>query len=582
MNIPQDLESRCNLYDTQFEVIAPMFEEYLSTLDVTALGEFLLEKELDHEEYRYGIVDQYIISQTLGKAEQLRNLLQNNDTMLAPQTLQVVSHWALHPAFYLAFRIVERKRRELFEIADLLTNTHYLFHSPGLESLQEKRESRNATYVTLMLDNGLCLQCAGMIHYSSLQCDDVVFTCRLFDADLYAKHGLDGILKAYPQVFYYWDCVSSVPSISMQGREMLLHMAYVDELDYAFPQPFWSVQTEQGVTQYILEEADDAMREQYGPSALLESPGLHNLRVFRLKNHQYLITAFNAEAFSLLCRMVGHPEAVPLYRLSVPLVMKLEKDHPMPYAPFRFSRSPHEEPAVESAQVAAMNKVMGRYIEALNTGKAFDVEKEAHKAHVDVELVQEFIAQLHKTMAKHSYEVPEEENQYELAGWPVPSPSQRRSFGDDLYDSSHFLIQEPEALIERFHGYTQDRYRQEVEDEGLIGCIEDLFVEEFEDENLGYTSLNTLLWIILHLGERPLLVRSLALEAFKLFPLLLRAYEFDGYVELVSKVVFKCFIQTSLCSVAERPRGEKRTRGLYTIQASPMLRTLISPITYSV
>jgi hypothetical protein len=72
------------------------------------------------------------------------------------------------------------------------------------------------------------------------------------------------------------------------------------------------------------------------------------------------------------------------------------------------------------------------------------------------------------------------------------------------------------------------------------------------------------------------------LEAFKLFPLLHRAYEFNVYVELVSKVVFKCFIQTSLCSVAERPRGEKRTRGLYTIQASPMLRTLISPIAYSV
>ncbi|MGE4526323.1 MAG: hypothetical protein AB7D24_10595 [Sphaerochaeta sp.] len=577
MNIPQDWESRCDLYDTQYEVIVSMFEDYASKLDVDALVSFLMEKEPDNKEYRYSILDQYIISQTMGNADQLRRILQNNNTVLPPQTRQVLSHWTLNPGFFLAFRIVERKKPELFEIADLLTDTHYLFCSPSLEMLQERRESRNVTYVTLMLDNGLCLQCAGLIHYNSLQADDIVFTCRMFDADLYAKDGLDGVLKEYPQALYYWDYLSFIPSITTQGKEMLIHMAYVDELSYDFQSPFWSIQSKDGATQYILEEADEDMVEKYGPSDLLEHPELLNFRIFQLKQH-WLIFAFAADAFSLLCRIVGHPDTEPLYRLSVPLVMNLEQDYPMPWDPFKLAGDEKEVEPADKKEIAALNKVMAKYIEALNSGKQFEIEKEAHKAGVDVELVEEFIAQLHKTMAKYSYNVPEEEKQYELDGWPVPPGSQRKGFGDDLYDSSRFLLQEPEELIERFHGYTQDRYLQEVEEEGLFGFLEDRALEEFEDETLGYMSLNMLLWILLHLSDRPVLVRSIALEIFKLFPLFFRTYEFDEYVELLSRVVFKCFIQTSLCSVAERPRGEKRTRGLYTIQATPMLKALISPI----
>lgn len=594
MNIPQDLENRCNLYSSQFDLVVSMFDDYASddhalNESTDALESFLTQKEPHNDEYRYSILNQYMLSQTLGKANQHGNLLQNYGAVLPPQTRQVFEHWVAHPAFYLAFKIVERKKKDLFEIVDLLTDARYLFSSPGLESMQDKRETRNATYVALMLDNGLCLQSAGMIHYGSLLADDIVFTCRLFDADLYAKAGLDGVLKEYPQVFYYWDNISIIPSITLKDAEMLIHMAYVDEVDYDFQRPFWSIESKEGATQYMLQEADEAMVEQYGHSFLLEQPGLYNFRIFKLKQ-RWLIFAFAADAFSLLCRIVGHPGTEPLVRLSIPLALQLEKDHPMPWQPFKLvgeedDEDLDEDEAVKSAderEIAALDRVMGRYIEALNNGKDFNVEKEARKAGVDAELVQEFITQMHKTIAKYSYNVPREEKQFELDGWPVPPASQRRDFADDLYDSSLFLLDEADELIERFHGYTQDRYRQEVKEEGLIGCIEDLFVKEFEDETLGYTSLNTLLWIILNLGEKPLLVRSLALEAFKLFPLLHRAYEFNVYVELVSKVVFKCFIQTSLCSVAERPRGEKRTRGLYAIQASPMLRTLISPIAYSV
>lgn len=532
-------------------------------------------------DYQEALYDQYIMSQLYSRSDILQNAYEINKKILLSETKEVLSFWTTHPAFYVAFWIVGRKQPNLFEIEDMSNGERHLFLSPGLEDMQTKKETRNMHYLALMLDNGLCLQSIGLIHYNRLQYEDIAFACRVLDEQLFIERGFDGVLKERPEVLYFLDFVSTIPPIVTQGRTMELQYAYVDATEYQFHAPVWIMEEKDGSEQYILDKPDQAMIEKFGPSTIFDAPGMHNMRVLK-QNGRFLAMAFNKEAFALLCRIIDHTTLEPLHRLSVPLVLQLEKEYPMPWAPFLLTGDAGHAQASENKEIAKLNKVMGRYINALNSGKEFNIEAEARKAEVDPDLVREFINQLGNTMQKHRYQVPTEEEYYELEGWPVPPPAARRAFGDSLYDSSLFMIQESKQMEEQFHGYTQDRYQKEVESEGLIGCIEDLFLDEFDDRDLGFTALNTLLWILLHFGDNPMTVRSLGLEIFKLFPLFSQAYSLDEFVELLSKVVILCFIQTSLCTVTERPRGEKRKRGLYSIQASPFLRTLISPIPYSV
>jgi hypothetical protein len=66
---------RCNLYSSQFDLVVSMFDDYASddhalNESTDALESFLTQKEPHNDEYRYSILNQYMLSQTLGKADQ--------------------------------------------------------------------------------------------------------------------------------------------------------------------------------------------------------------------------------------------------------------------------------------------------------------------------------------------------------------------------------------------------------------------------------------------------------------------------------------------------------------------------------
>jgi hypothetical protein len=94
--------------------------------------------------------------------------------------------------------------------------------------------------------------------------------------------------------------------------------------------------------------------------------------------------------------------------------------------------------------------------------------------------------------------------------------------------------------------------------------------------------LNLLLWIVLHKRDEPVMVRSIAVEGFKLFPYLSLENDLDSFVETFSDGVIKALVATSLLKLRERPRREARRRGLYTVQATDLLSSLFSPIPHSV
>lgn len=122
----------------------------------------------------------------------------------------------------------------------------------------------------------------------------------------------------------------------------------------------------------------------------------------------------------------------------------------------------------------------------------------------------------------------------------------------------------------------EGRYERIIEVEDLVMALEEGFVDIFEDDEVGHFSLNMLLLITLS-SNKPRLVRSLALEIYKIYPRLNKLFDFDRYVELFSQAVISHLVLMRLYSVDSRPRGEVRTRGLYTIQTTAPLRVLIKP-----
>jgi hypothetical protein len=227
--------------------------------------------------------------------------------------------------------------------------------------------------------------------------------------------------------------------------------------------------------------------------------------------------------------------------------------------------------------MTALNTFFGKYTDAYNNGKPFDYVSEARKLGIDEDLAKDLIEQMQKKRISRDFQVPEAEVQYRLEGWPVPPPAKRGAFSDGILSSELFLTLDANETDDAFNALSGNQWKVEIDELGLFFFLQNAFSEEFSDDD-GVAILNTFLWILLHLSEQKVLVRSIALEIFCLFPFLDDFYEFEDFVERFSEKVYKLFCRTSLCTITQRVKREERKRGLYTVQASSFLKSIISPI----
>jgi hypothetical protein len=584
MNTHHDLKARTTLYSTQFASIAKLLEPYLASdaqiqKTLRSLSSFLGKKMPDRDDYRETIIQQYLLHSGLSHPNMLSRLLDERQASLGDPTKEVLAYWVSHPAFYAFFTITKTFSDDMFEIHDLVTKEHHLLLSPALRTMQKRGESRNVTYLALLLDNGECLQTAGMLHYNHLVGDDIAYFARTVDAAQFTDGGLDAVLHSHPQALYVLDQLSNIPAIQNNQSEMRLHTAEVKTVSYTFDPAYWDTDKRGDVACYILREASSAMQQKLGSSPVWQELGMANLRVFKLRD-RWMLAAFSKEAFHVLVSLMGFPSLQTQQAVNLALVFFLEKEgYRAPWFPITFVP---EKPQEEPADMKSLNAFMQEFQQAYNTGKTFDVERAAAKHGIGVETARQIMESLQKTVQKRDFVVPEQEKVYERADWPVPPPSLRRSFSNDLYESGLFFIQESDAIENTFNALSGNLFVKEVEQLGIIGFMEETFEDVFEDESLAYLSLNTCLWILLHLRDTPVLVRSLALETMRLFPLLAEDFTVDSYAELLSEAVFTVFCRSGLCAIPARPKAEVRRRALYTIQPSLLLQTIFVVRPYSV
>ncbi|MCK9547706.1 MAG: hypothetical protein M0Q37_04245 [Sphaerochaeta sp.] len=580
--LPKGLADRCELFSDQFDILALMLRDaYLAdakaSRSVSALRKYFKANAKDLDEVHTSfIADQHIMSVTLGDPKPLARLLSKEGGTLDPDSVEVLTYWRDHPAFFLFFSIIGSLGGDVYVVQDLFTDqTHYV-HSRSLGVLQMRQETRGKHYLTLMYDNGLCLQTAGLLHYSDLDVSSMTFLLESLDRERFAHGGIDQVLKAHPTGLHYYRLLANAYAMSSHGELLMICYSQFDSLDYSFDEQYWEVEKKGRLRKYTLVEASPAMYAAVGDDDLLDHYcNYQSIMVFQLEHH-WVVLSTSVGAFFVSSKVLALKESEAEHLLDPIMVVTAERDRlTTPWFPFTLSGE-NQEPIEESEEMNRINEMMAHYIKETNQGHVFDLEGEAKRFGVDLEKAQMVVEQFKESLKRHFWTVPEEEKQYEIAQCPVPAPIKRSDFGDSPFIIEHlkFAFSNIKALDELGDVIGVP----EISLSEIIVSLEKAFTTEVGDEGGGTLSLNTLLWIVLSSEDKPILVRSLALEIYKLYPVFAQNIRFESYVEAFSRVVLRRFVALQLFTLQQRPSTEERNRGLYTIRATALLRALVKTV----
>jgi hypothetical protein len=131
-----------------------------------------------------------------------------------------------------------------------------------------------------------------------------------------------------------------------------------------------------------------------------------------------------------------------------------------------------------------------------------------------------------------------------------------------------------------FNVLTAGQYNNDYRAMGLVGFIEKLFTDFFDDKTLSYLIANYFFWILFHTGKDWVPVRSYAIELLKLIPgyILMNFFTAEDFISDFSLFTKKRLTTRGICSLAARPKADEVTTGLYVIKGSDAFYSLVEGI----
>ncbi len=586
MNLPKDIHKRCELFGDQFDILAPMLRDsYLADAKASrsesALRGYFKKNAKETDEVQTSlIVDQHVMSVTLGDPKRMARLLSQERDTLDYDSIDVLNYWIEHPAFFLFSSIVAHVGPNLYKIRDLFSGETHLVYSRSFSFFQDHSETRDKHYLTLMYDNGLCLQTAGLLHYSDMDVEAIRFLLESLDRERFELEGADQVLKAHPKGIYLYRLQANRVKFTAHGDDLVVCYSQFDTLDYTFDEQYWEVEKKGRLSKYTLVEGSPEMGELVGNVEMLDHYcERQTVTVFQLEQ-RWIVLATSVWGYFVASKVLGLKKTEAEHHQDVLLVLMVERERlPTPWFPFILGDE-NAKPIAESEETKGINELMNHYIKETNQGHAFALEAEAKRFGVDLERAQMVVEQFQEELRRRSWTVPEEEKQYEIEGCPIPPRIIRRDFGDSLFVTEHFKFDynNRSVLLQLTDAMDIPLDKDEVSMGGILAMLEAIFSIALVDKDKGLFSVTSLLWIVLHSPDKPILVRSLALEIYKISPSMAEIMDFRMYVEQFSYAVMKSFVAFHLFSLQQRPSPENRRRGLYTIKATEALRALVKPL----
>jgi len=212
------------------------------------------------------------------------------------------------------------------------------------------------------------------------------------------------------------------------------------------------------------------------------------------------------------------------------------------------------------------------------SGKPFDKQKDIVPEQ-SVSCTQHRKAQNDRNTAH--YEVPLEDKEFELTGYPIPSDAIKLHFDSDLQESKMFEVFEDNKTEDQFTKITGGACRKVINEYGHITFVEDMFYDNF-DEDIAFTVMNAFFWIFYYKGNKWLPLRSYAIEILSLFPqAILEQYPVpEDFIEAFSRFTKEILSNGGICSMKVRLTPTQVKKGTYDIKATDAFQYLLEPSEY--
>ena len=243
-----------------------------------------------------------------------------------------------------------------------------------------------------------------------------------------------------------------------------------------------------------------------------------------------------------------------------------------------------EEKGKQLSEQAKINHRLGRELKviqkALNSGEPVDTDAIAQRLEA---IAEEQRAQKERlkdfdVLRETPFEVPPEDKEFVLQGYPIPSPYSKFLYETDLHISSMFTVFDDEETQELFITMTGGAFDEEITEHGHVRFVETMFSDTFDDD-IAFIVMNAFFWVLHFKGGTWLPVRSYAIEMLKLFPMaILEQYPIpESFIEAFSRFTRKILSSRGICSLKARPTSEEVKRGLYAIKATDAFKSLLEP-----
>ena len=581
MNNYQEATEQCQLFSKGFDAIEGLIMEWGRNKGSLKknLKEILSSKESAAPEYGSFSAGNYLLSLMLTNSKEMRQFATQNETLLSASAKQALSYWREHPAFWLFFSIQELHKDNFITIKDLLSGEEHLLSSKGIVDMQRREETRNKHYLCLMLPNGKCLQTCGIIRYNALTSTDLLYYLSCFDA----QGSLDSVINNHYPTFFKLDELSNVPVIFHKEERMLFIYQRFQMADFSISKlpGTWETKVVGNLRSYSLIPNTGSSAENSEISLRENNATLyHDTQTGEMAISTLLLSSYTQ--FSTLLTHAYPQLTLPLQpeiaisMVLMPLLEKLKFD--VAWAPFSSIIQSKKEP---NPKLEPFNLLLKAYTKSRNEGKLFDVKQFCKETGMDFSEAENLVSMLDAKFEQTlpSFKVSPQDKQYELTGYPIPSPVQLRPFASGLDEAGVFDCDDDDTVYDQFETLTQGSFEEELEDIDLVEFTENLFTDAF-GFHLGYTLMHSFFWILHYKGFDYLPVRSYALEMLKMFPYPLgQAFsESEEFIETFSRFTKKILCTRGFCQLKSRPTQAETVKGTYLIKATDLFYSFLQPM----
>jgi hypothetical protein len=399
----------------------------------------------------------------------------------------------------------ENPAPDFFTIQKASTGRERLLYSPAV---RESTRTGVNLFLSLVFDNGLCIQTYGPVHYYlGYQPFDFHYFARQLSPELYRSEGLSTAIAADPGSFLLLDVASEIPPVGHRGEliEVHDHEALVESFDpgrYAGGE--LELECKGEVTRLKLAGEDTPFRNAYA---------------FHDRAHGTLLAqATNARLYGrlreLLADQVVLPEE-PDWRASMNMIVSTRQI------------LGKEEPSAAYIELfeEELNAFMAELSDHRNHGRSYALEELAARHGILLQTARQIEEQSFLQQERLA-QLPIEGG---LAGYVPPSPAARRFFHQSPWDSGLFVFldsprvrqlyavlqKELSRRAEELNAAGQDAETPPASPAELGDWVEDLYAERAEQQD--FALLNISLHLLCSRGEDFEPARDYAVEALLLF-----------------------------------------------------------------